>query len=87
VYAKTGQYLAATERMISRAPEKQMVEWLKRLVIGEGNVVRERSYTNWNTLDVSDIVAEKKRELSCATTTDEAGSASTITPTGTKKKA
>lgn len=42
-----------------------MVEWLRRLVVGEGNVVRERSYTNWNTLDVSAIIAEKEREASC----------------------
>jgi hypothetical protein len=38
-----------------------MVEWLKRLVTTEGNVVRDRSYTNWNTLDVSAIIAEKRR--------------------------
>ena len=38
-----------------------MVEWLKRLV-NEGNVIRDRSYTNWNTLDVAAIVAEKERE-------------------------
>jgi len=44
-----------------------MVEWLRRLVVGEGNVVRERSYTNWNTLDVSAIIAEKEREASCET--------------------
>jgi hypothetical protein len=39
-----------------------MVDWLKRLVVGDGNVVLERSYTNWNTLDVAAIVAAKKRE-------------------------
>ena len=39
-----------------------MVEWLKRLVVGQGNVIRERAYTNWNTLDVDAIVAEKERE-------------------------
>lgn len=39
-----------------------MVEWLKRLVVGEDNVVVERSSTNWNTLDVAAIVAAKKRE-------------------------
>jgi hypothetical protein len=38
-----------------------MVEWLKRLVTAEGNAVRDRSYTNWNTLDVSAIIAEKRR--------------------------
>lgn len=40
-----------------------MVEWLKRLVVGQGNVIRERAYTNWNTLDVDAIVAEKEREV------------------------
>ena len=40
-----------------------MVEWLKRLVAGEGNVMQERSYTNWNTLDAAAIVAEKIAEL------------------------
>lgn len=39
-----------------------MVEWLKRFV-SDGNVIRERSYTNWNTLDVNAIVAEKEREV------------------------
>lgn len=39
-----------------------LVEWLKKLVIGDGNVVLERSYTNWNKLDVDAIVAEKIRE-------------------------
>jgi hypothetical protein len=48
-----------------------MVEWLRRLVVGEGNVVRERSYTNWNTLDVSAILAEKDREVSCETADKE----------------
>jgi len=39
-----------------------MGDWLKRLV-SDGNVIRDRSYTNWNTLDVAAIVAEKQREL------------------------
>jgi hypothetical protein len=39
-----------------------MVEWLKRLVFSEGNAIRDRSYTNWNTLDVDAIIAEKERE-------------------------
>jgi RNA recognition motif-containing protein len=39
-----------------------MVEWLKRLVFREGNVIRDRSYTNWNTLDVDAIIAEKERQ-------------------------
>jgi hypothetical protein len=39
-----------------------MVEWLKRLVAGEGNVMQERSYTDWNTLDVASILEAKLRE-------------------------
>jgi hypothetical protein len=41
-----------------------MVEWLKNLVVGDGNVIRERSYTNWNTFDDSAVVAEKMKETS-----------------------
>ncbi|HEV7485722.1 MAG TPA: hypothetical protein VGQ65_08565 [Thermoanaerobaculia bacterium] len=40
-----------------------MTDWWKKLVLGsEGNVIRERSFTNWNTFDASQIVAEKERE-------------------------
>jgi hypothetical protein len=39
-----------------------MVEWLKQLVIGDGNVVGERSYTNWNKLDTAEIIAEKTKQ-------------------------
>jgi hypothetical protein len=49
-----------------------MVEWLKRLVVGEGNVIRERSYTNWNTLDVDAIIAEKERQAAARPTHDSA---------------
>lgn len=49
-----------------------MVEWLKRLVVGEGNVIRERSYTNWNTLDVEAIVAEKERQVASLATSESA---------------
>ena len=41
-----------------------MVEWLKQLVVGDGNVLRERSYTNWNTFDDAAILAEKVKESS-----------------------
>ncbi len=39
-----------------------MLKWLQELVIGDGNVIRERSYTNWNTFDERPLVAEKARE-------------------------
>lgn len=32
--------------------------WLKKLVVGDGNVIRERSYTNWNSFDERMIAAE-----------------------------
>jgi len=62
-----------------RGMETEMVEWLKRLVVGEGNVVRERSYTNWNTLDVSSILSEKDREVACPpASTSESGDSKAI---------
>jgi hypothetical protein len=36
--------------------------WIKIVAGGEGNVIRERSLTNWNEFDASEVVAEKKRE-------------------------
>jgi hypothetical protein len=39
-----------------------MTDWLTKLVLGEGNVIRERSLTNWNTFDASKVVEEKERE-------------------------
>jgi len=40
-----------------------MKDWWMRIVVGgEGNVIRERSFTNWNTFDASKVVAEKERE-------------------------
>jgi hypothetical protein len=39
-----------------------MTDWLTKLVVGEGNVIHERSFTNWNTFDASKVVEEKKRE-------------------------
>ena len=36
--------------------------WMKLVVGGEGNVIRERSFTNWNTFDASEVVAQKERE-------------------------
>lgn len=49
-----------------------MVEWLKRLIAGEGNVMQERSYTDWNTLDVAAIVEAKLREIREAAEESEA---------------
>lgn len=40
-----------------------LIALVRRLVIGRGNVIRDRAYTNWNTLDVEAIVAEKEREI------------------------
>lgn len=58
-----------------------MVEWLKKLVVGGGNVIRERSYTNWNTFDDKAIVAEKQKESSSShpAGTDNRSSATTGT--------
>ncbi|MEA2417645.1 MAG: hypothetical protein QOI58_4302 [Thermoanaerobaculia bacterium] len=39
-----------------------MAHWLTKIVVGNGNVIRERSLTNWNTFDASEIVAEKAKE-------------------------
>lgn len=39
-----------------------MTDWLTKLVVGQGNVIRERSLTNWNTFDASKVVEEKKKE-------------------------
>jgi hypothetical protein len=39
-----------------------MANWLTKIVVGEGNVIRERSFTNWNTFDASEVVAAKERE-------------------------
>jgi hypothetical protein len=40
-----------------------MTDWWTKLVVGgEGNVIRERALTNWNTFDASKILAEKKIE-------------------------
>jgi hypothetical protein len=40
-----------------------MTDWWTKLVVGgEGNVIRERAFTNWNTFDASKILAEKERE-------------------------
>jgi|GEM_PF-7132914 len=40
-----------------------MTDWWTKLVVGgEGNVIRDRSFTNWNTFDASEILAEKERE-------------------------
>ena len=36
--------------------------WMKLVVGGEGNVIRERSLTNWNTFDATKVLAEKERE-------------------------
>ena len=36
--------------------------WMKIVVGGEGNVIRERAFTNWNTFDASKILAEKEKE-------------------------
>jgi hypothetical protein len=41
-----------------------MTDWWTKIVVGEGNVIRERSLTNWNTFDASKVVEEKKREKS-----------------------
>ncbi len=39
-----------------------MTDWWTKIVVGEGNVIRERSLTNWNTFDASKVIEEKKRE-------------------------
>lgn len=39
-----------------------MTNWLTKIVVGEGNVIRERSFTNWNTFDASEVVAAKEKE-------------------------
>lgn len=40
-----------------------MTDWLTKLVVGgEGNVIRDRSFTNWNTFDASEVIAQKERE-------------------------
>ena len=39
-----------------------MTDWWTKLVVGEGNVIRDRSFTNWNTFDASEVVAQKERE-------------------------
>jgi hypothetical protein len=39
-----------------------MTHWLTNFVVGKGNVIRERSFTNWNTFDASEVVAEKEKE-------------------------
>ena len=39
-----------------------MTHWLTKMVVGNGNVIRERSLKNWNTFDASEIVAEKAKE-------------------------
>jgi hypothetical protein len=41
-----------------------MTDWITKLVVGQGNVIQERSFTNWNTFDASKVVEEKKREKS-----------------------
>lgn len=38
-----------------------MVEWLKTLVVGEGNVARERAYTNWNSVETEVPVAKQDK--------------------------
>jgi hypothetical protein len=44
-----------------------MTDWWKKLVVGEGNVIRERSFTNWNTFDASEVVAAKEKEKASKT--------------------
>jgi hypothetical protein len=40
-----------------------MTDWWTKLVVGgEGNVIRERAFTNWNAFDASKILAEKEKE-------------------------
>ena len=36
--------------------------WYQRIV-GEQNVIRDRSYTRWNELNEEALVEEKKREI------------------------
>lgn len=43
-----------------------MANWLTKIVVGEGNVIRERSFTNWNTFDASEVVAAKEKEKASA---------------------
>jgi hypothetical protein len=38
-----------------------MTDWWTKIVVGEGNVIRERSLTNWNTFDDSEVVAGKEK--------------------------
>ena len=40
-----------------------MTDWWTKIVVGEeGNVIRERAFTNWNTFDANKVIAEKERE-------------------------
>jgi hypothetical protein len=51
--------------------------WIKIVAGGEGNVIRERAFTNWNTFDASKILEEKEREkASSVQTSVEADAAS-----------
>ena len=49
-----------------------MANWLTKIVVGEGNVIRERSFTNWNTFDASEVVAAKEKEKASKTSAQPA---------------
>jgi hypothetical protein len=55
-----------------------MTDWWTKIVVGEeGNVIRERAFTNWNTFDATKVIAEKEREkASSVKTSGEAGAES-----------
>ena len=63
-----------------------MVEWLKNLVVGDGNVIRERAYTNWNTFDDSAVVADKIKETSGAAGDNKKSDRTKEVPKGESQK-
>ncbi|MGH7487624.1 MAG: hypothetical protein ACREMY_18775 [bacterium] len=41
-----------------------MTNWFTKIAVGEGNAIRDRSFTNWNTFDAGKVVAEKAKSSS-----------------------